>query len=75
MMYAYIRVSKEDQNVDRQIEGAKKYCPDIEGRNVYFDKKSGRDMNRPGYEELNSTLRRGDELVVHELDRLGRDKE
>lgn len=72
MIYFYARVSTKEQNLDRQLEAAKNY------RNVdrvFSDKVSGKDFDRPEYIEMKAILRPGDEVIVKELDRLGRDKE
>ena len=70
--YFYGRVSSKDQNLDRQLESARKYknvdC-------VFTDKQSGKNMDRNGYQEMKSVLERGDEVVIHALDRLGRNKD
>ena len=75
MKYAYLRVSTKDQNLDRQIIGVKEYCPELLDENIFADKKSGKDFNRKEYIRLKSILRPGDELIIKELDRLGRNKE
>ena len=70
-LYGYARVSTTEQNLDRQIEELKKYG--IEERDIITDKQSGKDFNRNGYKTLKeSLLRKGDTLVIKELDRLGR---
>lgn len=78
-VFAYIRVSSEDQSVDRQIDAIKDYCRtkelDIDERDIFKDKKSGKNFDREGYRALKQCLRQGDELIVKELDRLGRNKE
>ena len=70
--YFYGRVSSKDQNLARQLESAKAY-KDID--RVFTDKQSGKDFDRDGYQEMKSVVERGDEVVVHALDRLGRNKE
>lgn len=75
MVYAYIRVSKEEQNLSRQIDSILKYNPLIEKKNIYHDYKTGKTMDRPEYQKMKKKLVPGDELVLHELDRLGRDKD
>lgn len=72
MRYFYGRVSSKEQNLDRQIESARKYG-NID--RIFCDKKSGKDFEREGYTEMKSVLQKGDEVVVHALDRLGRNKE
>lgn len=70
--YFYGRVSSKDQNLARQLESARGY-KDIDG--VYTDKQSGKDFDRSGYQSMKEVLERGDEVVVHALDRLGRNKD
>lgn len=75
MRYAYLRVSTKEQNLDRQIVAVKEYCPELLDQNIYSDKKSGKDFHREQYIRLKSVLVPGDELIIKELDRLGRNKE
>ena len=75
MIYAYLRVSTKEQNLDRQIVGVKEYSPDLLDQNIFADKKSGKDFNRQEYMRLKTLLQPGDELIIKELDRLGRNKE
>lgn len=70
--YFYSRVSSKEQNLDRQLESAKKY-KDID--KVFSDKQSGKNFNRESYLRMKELLLSGDEVVVHSLDRLGRNKE
>lgn len=70
--YFYGRVSSKDQSLARQLESARKY-KDID--RVFTDKQSGKNFDRTGYLEMKSVLQKGDEVVVHSLDRLGRNKE
>ena len=70
--YFYGRVSAKDQNLDRQLESARKY-KDVD--RVFTDKQSGKDFKRDGYEAMKAVLERGDEVIVHALDRLGRNKD
>ena len=70
MIIGYCRVSCKDQDLTRQIESLKQYgC-----EKIYSDKATGKNFNRPEYTRLKDALRRGDTLVVHEFDRLGRNK-
>lgn len=75
MIYAYIRVSTKDQNLQRQINAVKEYRPELLDKNIYSDKQSGKNFDRARYSELKAVLREGDELIVKELDRLGRNKD
>ena len=70
--YFYGRVSAKDQNLARQIESAKQY-KNID--HVFKDKQSGKDFNRDDYQKMKEILEPGDEVVVHALDRLGRNKD
>lgn len=72
LTFGYIRVSAKDQNENRQIDSLKKYVP--EERHLYIDKASGKSFERPQYQALKTTLRSGDTLYIHSLDRLGRNK-
>src|SRR5271157_557458 len=65
---AYIRVSSVDQNTDRQLEAINSAAPD----KVFTDRCSGKDTKRPQLEAMLSYVREGDTVVVHSLDRLGR---
>lgn len=75
MIFGYIRVSSKDQNPERQIEALKEYEKELKDENIYMDKQSGKDFNRGEYQELKKVLRKGDTLIIKELDRLGRNKE
>lgn len=71
--YGYIRVSSKDQNEDRQrVALAEKEIPP---KNLYVDKQSGKDFQRPQYQKLLRRLRAGDLLYVLSIDRLGRNYE
>lgn len=71
--FGYVRVSTREQNLARQIDNLKKYVPDE--RDIYADKVSGKDMYRPAYQTLRQMVRSGDTLYIHEMARLGRNKE
>lgn len=71
--YGYIRVSSTDQNEDRQLIELLKWG--LVKKNLYTDKVSGKDFNRPQYQKLRKRLKEGDVLVVKSLDRLGRNYE
>lgn len=64
----YVRVSTKDQKFDRQHEKLKAEKVDL----IFEDKLSGKDTNRPKFQELLKYIRKGDIVVVTELDRLGR---
>lgn len=69
--YGYIRVSSKDQNPERQIRALQE-CQ-ISHKNMYLDKISGKDFERPAYRKMLRRLRPGDILVIKSIDRLGRD--
>ena len=68
--YGYIRVSAKDQNPDRQLIALKE-C-NIAEKNIFLDKMSGKDFERPQYVRLLKRLKKGDLLVIKSIDRLGR---
>ncbi|MGI5824824.1 MAG: recombinase family protein [Bacillota bacterium] len=68
--YGYIRVSSIDQNEDRQLIALKK--EGIAEQNIYLDKQSGKDFQRPQYQKMLKKLKRNDLLYILSIDRLGR---
>ena len=72
-IYGYIRVSGADQNEDRQTVVMNKLG--IEPSNIFTDKQSGKDFERPAYKKLVKNLNSGDLLYVLSIDRLGRNYE
>ena len=74
MIYAYLRVSTKEQNLERQIVAVKDYRPELLEENIFCDKESGKTFKRKEYERLKGLLCPGDELIIKELDRLGRNK-
>ncbi|ATW28598.1 hypothetical protein DCMF_13395 [Candidatus Formimonas warabiya] len=72
--YSYERVSDKEQKTDRQTTNIQKHFGDIPAENVFRDKITGKTYDRPEWSILKRILRSGDELVVSELDRLGRTK-
>jgi len=77
--FLYARVSSTDQNVDRQIIALKEYCKSnsitVSSRDIFEDKVSGKNMDRPQYQAMKLCCRRGDTVIIKELDRLARNKE
>ncbi len=71
--YAYVRVSSLEQNEDRQLIEVKKLG--IKDENIFVDKQSGKDFDRPMYQMLKDKLRENDVLYVLSIDRLGRNYE
>jgi len=72
-IYGYIRVSSKEQNEDRQILAMKEL--QIPPLNVFSDKQSGKNFDRPAYKKLVSTLKTGDLLWIKDISRLGRNYE
>lgn len=68
--YGYARVSSKDQNLDRQLDALAMFP--VLPENIYADKTSGKDFNRPAYRQLMSVMEPGDVLVVKSIDRIGR---
>lgn len=69
-MYGYVRVSTAQQHQDRQYIAIKEYG--VPEKNIFSDKQSGKDFDRPGYKKAVRTLRKNDTLVIKSIDRLGR---
>ena len=72
-IYGYIRVSTREQNEDRQLIAMK--AVNVPPENIFMDKQSGKDFNRPNYKKLLRKLRRDDVLYIKSIDRLGRNYE
>jgi len=70
MTYAYIRVSTKTQLIDRQLIEIQKL--DVLKKNIYIDKESGKDFNRPKYIKLKNKIKKNDLLIIKSIDRLGR---
>ena len=69
-MYGYARVSTREQNEARQLDALT--AAGIARRDIYLDKQSGKDFDRPQYKRLLRRLRRDDVLYIQSIDRLGR---
>ena len=69
-IYGYARVSSADQNEDRQILAMKE--KGVPEKNIFIDKQSGKDFNRPQWKYMIRKLRKYDVLYVLSIDRLGR---
>ena len=72
-MYGYVRVSSQEQNEDRQLISMEQ--AGVSNNNIYIDKQSGKDFERPNYKRLMKRLRPGDTLIIKSIDRLGRNYE
>ncbi len=69
--YGYVRVSAKDQNPERQLIAMQEQ--QIKQQNIYVDMVSGKDFDRPQYQELLKKLKKGDVVIIKSIDRLGRD--
>lgn len=69
-IYGYIRVSSRDQNEARQLVALRE--AGVEERNIYLDKRSGKDFDRPQYKRLLRKMKKDDLLCIKSIDRLGR---
>lgn len=72
-VYGYVRVSSIDQNEVRQLVCMSEN--NVPNENIYIDKLSGKDFERPQYKKLVKTLKQGDLLYILSIDRLGRNYE
>jgi DNA invertase Pin-like site-specific DNA recombinase len=72
-VYGYARVSTKEQNEDRQLAALLEHG--VKGENIFIDKQSGKDFNRPQYQDLMRTVKPGDTLIIKSIDRLGRNYE
>ena len=71
--YGYVRISTVDQNEDRQLMEMARMG--IKTSNIFVDKVSGKDFDRPEYLKLKRKLKKGDTLFMLSIDRLGRNYE
>lgn len=72
-IYGYVRVSSADQNEQRQLDALKMLA--VLKKNIFIDKQSGKDFERPNYKRLVRRLKAGDLLYIISIDRLGRNYE
>ena len=72
-IYGYVRVSSQEQNEDRQLIAMAE--AGVARGNIFIDKQSGKDFERPNYKRLMKKLRPGDTLIIKSIDRLGRNYE
>ncbi len=68
--YGYIRVSSKEQNEARQLIALENY--NVSAKNIFIDKQSGKDFDRPNYKRMIKKLTEGDLLIIKSIDRLGR---
>lgn len=69
-VYGYVRVSSKDQNEDRQVITMREM--QIPEQNIFIDKQSGKDFNRPQYKRLLRRVKPDDLIYIKSIDRLGR---
>jgi DNA invertase Pin-like site-specific DNA recombinase len=72
-IYGYVRVSTKEQNEDRQLIALHEVGVPV--KNIYMDKQSGKDFNRPQYMKLLRKIKSGELLYIKSIDRLGRNYE
>ena len=68
--YGYVRVSSKDQNEDRQVISMREM--QVPEENIFIDKQSGKDFNRPQYKRLLRRIKQDDLVYIKSIDRLGR---
>lgn len=72
-VYGYLRVSSRDQNEDRQRIALQEM--EVSEKNIFMDKQSGKDFDRPSYKRMVRRMKRNDLLYIKSIDRLGRSYE
>ena len=72
-IYGYVRVSTKEQNEDRQMIALRELT--VPERNIFIDKQSGKDFERPQYKKLLRKMKKDDLLCIKSIDRLGRNYE
>jgi len=68
--YAYIRVTTKEQNIERQLVALEPYG--VPQKNIFCDRQSGKDFDRPAYQKLLKRLKTGDLLIIKSIDRYAR---
>lgn len=68
MKYGYIRVSTQQQNIDRQIDAMKEL--ELDDKELFIDYESGKDFNRKNYKKLIKKLKKDDLVIIKSIDRL-----
>lgn len=71
--YGYARVSTREQNLDRQMDALREFG--VAREDIFADKASGKDFERPAWVAMKEALEQGDVLVVKSIDRFGRSYE
>lgn len=72
-LYGYVRVSSRDQNIERQMISLKE--SGVKQKDIYIDRQSGKDFDRPAYRKMMRKLKSGDIIITKSIDRLGRNYE
>ncbi len=72
-IYGYVRVSSTDQNEERQLVALRE--KGVDENNIFIDKQSGKDFDRPQYKKMVQRIKSGDLLYILSIDRLGRNYE
>ncbi len=72
-IYGYVRVSTREQNEDRQLIALREVG--VSDKNIFMDKQSGKDFERPQYKKLLRKMKKDDLLYIKSIDRLGRNYE
>lgn len=72
-IYGYIRVSSQDQNEDRQMAAFQELSIPI--KNIFIDKQSGKNFDRPSYKRMLNCMKKNDLLYIKSIDRMGRNYE
>lgn len=68
--FGYIRVSTREQNIERQLIALRE--AGVRKKDIYIDKQSGKDFERPAYIKMMSMIQKDDLLIIKSIDRLGR---
>ena len=72
-IFGYIRVSSRDQNEERQAVAFRELT--IPAKNIFMDRQSGKDFERPSYKRMVRRMKKDDLLYIKSIDRLGRNYE
>lgn len=69
-VFGYVRVSTKEQNTDRQLAAMSESGVNL--KNIFIDKQSGKDFDRPAYKKMMKKFKKDDLLIIKSIDRLGR---
>lgn len=73
IIYGYARVSTKGQKEDRQLAALLEFG--VAEEHIVVEKQSGKNFDRPLYQQMVKTFRPGDVLAIKSIDRLGRNYE